>query len=63
MHPWTLILIGLLLSLLGTALPFLIVIHLLPSTYFLNFFSFLSMIIGLSLGIAGGTQYVQRRRK
>lgn len=63
MQPWTLILIGFLLSLLGTVLPFLMVIHVIQSTLFLNFLSVVVMITGLALGIGGAGQYVRRNRK
>ncbi len=63
MQPWTLILIGFILSLLGVVLPFLMVIHLVTSTFFLNFFSAGAMMAGLALGIAGAGQYVRRNRK
>ena len=63
MHPWSLILIGFLLSVLGTVLPFLMVIHVVASTFFLNFFSVAVMITGLALGIGGASQYVRRNRK
>ncbi len=63
MPPWSLIFIGFLLSILGVALPFLMLIHILPSTFFLNFFSFGAMVAGLSLGIAGAALYVRRHRK
>jgi hypothetical protein len=63
MQPWKLILIGLLLSIMGTVLPFLMVLHLLPSTYFFNFLSVICMIVGLALGLGGATQYVQRHKK
>jgi hypothetical protein len=63
MSPWSLILIGFLLSILGISLPFFMLIHILPSTYFLNFFSFFASVGGLILGIAGAAMYVQRHRK
>jgi heme/copper-type cytochrome/quinol oxidase subunit 4 len=63
MQPWSLILIGFLLSLLGTVLPFLMVIRVIQSTFFLNFFSVIAMISGLALGIGGAGQYVRRNRK
>ena len=63
MPPWSLILIGFLLSVLGTVLPFLMVIQVIQSTFFLNFFSVICMITGLALGIAGAGQYVRRHRK
>lgn len=63
MQPWKLILIGLLLSLMGVALPFLMVIHVIPSTFFLNFFSYVASLTGLFLGIIGASRYVQENRK
>lgn len=63
MRPWTLIFIGLILSLLGFLLPLLMVIHVITSTFFLNFFSGAIMFVGLALGIIGASQYVQIRRK
>lgn len=63
MQPWTLILIGFLLSILGFALPLLMVIHVIASTFFLNFLSFTASMAGLALGIIGGALYVRQRRK
>lgn len=63
MQPWKLILIGLLLSLMGVALPFLMVIRVIPSTFFLNFFSYVASLTGLLLGIIGASRYVQENRK
>ncbi len=63
MPPWTLILIGFLLSVLGLALPLLMLIHLIPSTFFLDFFTFTAMLLGLILGILGAAQYVRRHRR
>lgn len=61
--PWGLILIGFLLVVLGMVLPFLMVIRMIPSTFFLNFFSYGISLIGLFLGIIGASQYVGRRGK
>jgi hypothetical protein len=63
MPPWSLIALGFLLSMMGVALPFLMLIHLIPSTFFLNFFSFTASMIGLILGIIGVAMYVQHHRK
>lgn len=63
MRPWKLILIGLLLSLTGVALPFLMVIHVIPSTFFLNFFSFVASMTGLILGIIGASRFVREDQK
>ena len=63
MRPLNLILIGLLLSLLGVALPFLMLMHIFPSTFFLNFFAFTASMTGLILGIIGASMYVREHRK
>jgi hypothetical protein len=63
MPPWALILIGFLLVMAGMILPFLMVIHLLPSTFFLNFFSYGASLTGLFLGIIGASLYVRGSRK
>ena len=63
MQPWKLILIGFLLSFAGVALPLLMVIHLVPSTFFLNFFSFGASMTGLILGIIGASRFVRENRK
>ena len=63
MRPLTLILFGLGLSLLGVGLPLLMLIHVLPSTIFLNFLSFTASMAGLMLGVGGAAQYVRARRK
>ncbi len=61
MRPWILIVIGLLLSLLGFFLPLMMVIHVITSTFFLNFFAAISMFVGLFLGIIGASQYIRMR--
>lgn len=63
LSPVQLILIGFALSLLGVALPLLMVIHVLQSTFFLNFFSYISSVIGLFLGIIGAATYIRVHRK
>jgi hypothetical protein len=63
MRPWNLIFLGFLLSLLGVGLPLLIVIHIVPSTFFLNFLSFIASMTGLIAGIVGASLYVRQHRK
>jgi len=63
MHPWQLILVGFFLSLMGVVFPFLMVIQVLPSTFFLNFFSYAASLAGLFLGIIGASQYIRENRK
>lgn len=43
----------------GTVLPFLMVIRLLPSTFFLNFFSYGISVVGLFIGVIGVSLYVR----
>jgi hypothetical protein len=63
MRPATMILVGFGLSLLGVALPLMMLIHVLPSTFFLNFLSFMASMTGLILGISGAAQYVRAHKK
>jgi len=61
--PWGLILIGFLLAMAGVILPFLMVIQLIPSTFFLNFLSYGISLVGMFLGIIGAALYVRRGPK
>jgi hypothetical protein len=63
MRPWQLILLGFILSMMGVIFPFLMVIQVLPSTFFLNFFSYTGSMTGLFLGIIGASRYVKENRK
>jgi len=63
MRPWQLILLGFILSMMGVIFPFLMVIQFLPSTFFLNFFSYTVSITGLFLGIIGASRYVKENRR
>ncbi len=63
MRPLHLLFLGFILSVLGVALPFLMVIHIVTSTFFLNFFSFTASVTGLILGIMGAALYVREHRK
>lgn len=51
--PRLLLTLGLLLMLTGIILPFLMVIKVLESTFFLNFFSWGLSSLGLALGMVG----------
>lgn len=64
LSPRTFILIGFVLVFLGFLLPLLIVIKVLESTYFINFFSYTASVVGLFLGIIGAAQFaVEIRRR
>lgn len=51
--PRFLLSLGVILMILGIVLPFLMVIRLLESTFFLNFFSWGASVAGLSFGTIG----------
>lgn len=53
LSPRFLLSLGVILMLLGIVLPFLMVIHVLESTFFLNFFSWGASVAGLSFGTIG----------
>jgi hypothetical protein len=59
--PRLLLSLGLILMLLGIILPFLMVIQVLQSTFFLNFFSWGLSVAGLALGTIGFAMYSTRR--
>ena len=61
--PRLMVTIGLILMLLGIILPFLILIHMLESTFFLNFFSWGASVGGLFLGVIGVATWVRTREK
>jgi hypothetical protein len=62
LSPKTLLVIGVFLMLAGAGLPFLMVIHVLESTFFLNFFSFGAQVSGLFLGMIGSVMYIRVKR-
>lgn len=52
-NPRVFMVIGVTLILIGTLLPFLMMLEHLKSTFFLNFLSFALQIIGLIMGLTG----------
>jgi len=60
--PGLLLGLGILLMLLGIILPFLMVIKVLESTFFLNFFSWGASVAGLALGTIGFAMYSRERK-
>lgn len=62
MHPRNMMLIGFVLLLFGFVVPFLMVIQVIPSTFFLNFLSYTASILGLFLGMIGAALYVRIHR-
>ena len=61
--PRLLVSLGLTLMLLGIILPFLMLIHVLESTFFLNFFSWGASVGGLFLGVIGVATWVRMRKE
>ena len=55
--------IGFVLLLVGFALPALMILAMLKSTFFLNFLSYAASFVGLVLGFIGSVLYVGRHRK
>ena len=55
--------LGLFLMLLGIVLPFLMVIKVLESTFFLNFFSYGVSVAGLALGTVGFALWSRNKRR
>ena len=62
-NPKYMILIGLVLVLLGAILPLLMVMGILQSGFILNFFSYISSVLGLFLGIIGASMVIRQNRK
>jgi len=61
--PRLLLSLGLILMVLGVILPFLMLMHILESTFFLNFFSWGASVAGLFLGIIGVATWVRKRKE
>lgn len=61
-NPLHLIIIGGILMLLGVIFPFLMVMQVLRSTIFLNFFSYIASFIGMFLGMYGVFTYIKINR-
>lgn len=61
-NPWGMIGIGFIFMVTGIVLPFLMVIHVLESTFFLNFFSYGVSFSGLVLGSIGASRVMGKKR-
>ncbi len=60
--PHFLLSLGVILMLLGIVLPFLMVIQVLESTFFLNFFSWGASVAGLAFGTIGFATYSRGKK-
>jgi hypothetical protein len=61
--PVQMILIGFFLMVLGVVFPFLMVLKVVESTFFLNFFSYSASLVGLFLGVIGSAFYLRQNKK
>ena len=62
-RPRTLLFIALALLLFGWVMPFLMVLRVVESTFFLNFLSWGASVGGLYLGVIAVASLVRRRKK
>ncbi|MCQ3938118.1 MAG: hypothetical protein DPW18_13875 [Chloroflexi bacterium] len=62
-HPERLIAIAIGMMLFGCVMPFLMVIHVVESTIFLNFLSYTLSVLGLFLGITGVAMLRAKQRR
>lgn len=62
-EPRLLMIWGLLLMLVGFALPMSMIMQMIPSTFFLNFLAYTASFLGLILGMIGIVTMVIRRRQ
>jgi hypothetical protein len=63
LRSYRILLIGFFMALAGVILPLLMVIGVLESTFFLNFFSYTISTLGVFLGIIGTAMYVRENRR
>jgi len=61
--PRLIFVIGFVLVLLGVVLPWLMVLHFIESTFFLNFLAAGASTAGLILGVIGTAFYVRLRKR
>lgn len=61
-NPLKLVAIALALLIIGVVLPFLMIIKLVPSTFFLNLLAAMSSIAGLTVGFMGVMRYYRSHR-
>ena len=62
MQPWKMILLGGSMMLVSMILPWLMVLQILPSTFFLNFLAYGLSVAGLLIGFIGMVSLVRIRR-
>ncbi len=62
LDPKVLLGVGFALLVIGVVLPFLMVLNVIESTFFLNFFSYGASLVGLVLGLLGAMSLIARNR-
>jgi hypothetical protein len=62
MHPGKFMIAAFFLLLIGAVFPFLMMIRVLESTFFLNFISYIASVSGLFIGILGIAMYVGKTK-
>jgi len=61
--PRFLLTLGLILLLTGWIIPLLIIMRVIPSTFFLNFLAWGASVAGLFLGFVGGAMWVRMNKE
>ncbi len=61
MNARSILVVGFVLVLAGAVIPFLTVMGIFPSTFWLNFIAYGASVSGLILGVLGAAQYTGRR--
>jgi len=62
-NPKKIIIIGAVLVIFGFIAPFLMVMGVIQSTFFLNFLSYGASVVGVFLGFLGAAMYTRVRRE
>jgi hypothetical protein len=60
--PVRLMIIGFVLLVIGVVFPFLMMLQIVESTFFLNFVSYIAQVVGLFLGVLGSALYFREHR-
>ncbi len=63
LNPPVLLVTGFVLLVAGFVLPALMIMQVIPSTFFLNFLAYGASFLGVILGLLGSLSIVARRRK
>lgn len=61
--PLNMIFLGAALLMLGVLLPLLMVIKILPSTFWLNFLSYTASVVGMFVGLIGALTFARNKKR